>query len=82
MEGTQLRATGTDDSGEPGGEATDRGSDRSERLAAASRELETVLESVDLAAEPELADALVHAVAATQRAHDVDADGGERPRRE
>lgn len=41
------------------------------RLASACRELETVLESIDLTEDPEFADALVEAVTATQRATDL-----------
>jgi hypothetical protein len=51
--------------------------ERTARLASASRELETVLESIDLAENPEFADALVEAVAATTRAYDLAAATGE-----
>jgi hypothetical protein len=45
--------------------------DHRARLATACGELEAVLESIDLAEDPDLADALVEAVTATTRAHDL-----------
>ncbi len=45
--------------------------ERVQRLASAYKELETVLESIDLSEDPEFADALVEAVSATNRAYDM-----------
>lgn len=47
------------------------GRQRTDRLASASEQLDAVLESVDLEDEPALADALLDAIKATDRAYQL-----------
>lgn len=51
------------------------GSRRLERIQRVSVELDAVLESVDLEAETQLADDVVEAIKATDRAHELEAGG-------
>lgn len=53
------------------GEAGERGRRQAQRLVAAYEHLEAALESVDVDREPAVADAVIEAISATDRAYSV-----------